>query len=244
MKGEKCAMSSENRRRQVLEELWELADAKFQEFNRSLVPGEGSQMIGVRIPKLRELAKRIAKTEPEEYLASLRTVDRNELFHEERLLYGMTVGYLKCGISRRQELLDGFVPLIDSWAVCDSCCTTYKFMKKDQEVWFAYLQKYLESGREYDLRFALVCLLAHFINETYIDRVLDICRRTSHEGYYVKMAAAWLVSVCYVKFPEKTRRLIEENQMDDFTHNKAIQKIRESYRVSREEKDELNRLKR
>lgn len=81
-------------------------------------------------------------------------------------------------------------------------------------------------------------------NGAYIEQVLEILNHTSHEGYYVKMAVAWAVSVCYVKFPIQTKRLLLANEMDDFTHNKAIQKIRESYRVSREEKVELNRLKR
>ena len=78
----------------------------------------------------------------------------------------------------------------------------------------------------------------------HIDEILEYCGRIRHDGYYTKMGVAWTVQVCYVKFPEKTRRFLEHDSMDDFTHNKAIQKIRESYRVSREEKEELNLLKR
>ena len=117
-------------------------------------------------------------------------------------------------------------------------------MEKYQEESFAYLETYLHSQREYELRFGIVSLLDHFINDSYIDRVLSICEHTRHEGYYVKMAVAWTLSVCYVKYPEKTRRLLKKNTMDEFTHNKTIQKIRESYRVSREEKEELKSWKR
>ena len=145
---------------------------------------------------------------------------------------------------QRMQALDMFVPKIHNWAVCDSCCMGYKFMEKEQEVWFSYLRKYRNSSREFEVRFFIVSLLAHYINEAYIEQVLEILNHTSHEGYYVKMAVAWAVSVCYVKFPIQTKRLLMANEMDDFTHNKAIQKIRESYRVSREEKEELNRLKR
>ena len=88
-------------------------------------------------------------------------------------------------------------------------------------------------------------MLDFFINEEYIDQVLEILGKVRHEGgYYVKMAAAWAVSVCYVKFPEKTEVFLRKNLLDDFTHNKAIQKIRESYRVSKEEKERLKELRR
>ena len=117
-------------------------------------------------------------------------------------------------------------------------------MKKNQEEWFSFLEPYLNSSQEYEIRFAVVCLLDFFVQEAFIDRILNCFSDIHHEGYYVKMAVAWAVSVCYVKFPEKTEEFLLKNTLDDFTHNKAIQKIRESYRVSREEKEELNRLKR
>ena len=84
----------------------------------------------------------------------------------------------------------------------------------------------------------------YFITEEWIETVLRIYDGISHEGYYVKMAVAWAVSMCYVKFPERTRLFLEDNHLDTFTQNKAIQKIRESYRVSREEKEDLKKLKR
>lgn len=90
----------------------------------------------------------------------------------------------------------------------------------------------------------MVCLLDFFVQEAFIDRILNCFSDIHHEGYYVKMAVAWAVSVCYVKFPEKTEDFLLKNTLDDFTHNKAIQKIRESYRVSKEEKERLNQWKR
>ena len=117
-------------------------------------------------------------------------------------------------------------------------------MKKDQEEWFAFLKTYAVSGKEYEIRFALVAMLDYFINEEYIDQVLEILGQVRHEGYYVKMAAAWAVSICYVKFPEKTEGFLKKDLLDDFTHNKSIQKIRESYRVSKEDKERLKTLRR
>ena len=118
------------------------------------------------------------------------------------------------------------------------------FMKKDQEYWYGYLQKWLKSSREYEIRFGVVCLLDFFINEAYIDAVLEEMKKIHHDGYYVKMAVAWAVSICYIHFPEKTQKLLKENSLDDWTHNKTIQKIRESLRISKEEKEMLKTWKR
>lgn len=228
----------------VREQLIELADEKYKEFNQSLVPGETVPMLGVRLPKLRDIAKKIAKENGREYLSFLETQEKNsDIYHEELLLHGCIIGYLKCNNEERMELLDRFIPYINNWAVCDSSCMTYKFMKKETEEWFSYLMKYAESEKEYAIRFAVVCMLDHFISDEYIDRVLEVMKKIRHEAYYVKMAVAWAVSVCYVKFPEKTELLFTENCLDDFTHNKSIQKIRESYRVSKEDKERLKTLK-
>ncbi len=223
---------------EIRNQLLESVDDKYRDFNRSLVPGEIAPMIGVRMPKLREMAKQIARENGREYIRKVKEAEAvGDVFHEELLLHGIVIGYLKCDIKERMELLDAFVPVINNWAVCDCSCMTYKFMKKDAEEWFSYLLKYTESEQEYEIRFALVSMLDHFATESFVDRVLEVINEVHHEGYYVKMAAAWAVSVCFVKFPEKTKLFLQENQMDDFTQNKSIQKIRESYRVSREDKE-------
>lgn len=220
-------------------------DEKYRSFNQSLVPGESSEMLGVRIPQLREIAKRIARESGIEYIRAIEEMEKKApVYHEELLLHGMIIGYLKCDFDTRTGLLDEFVPVIDSWAVCDSSCMTYKFMKKDMDYWFRYLLKYTESEREYEIRFAVVAFLDHFITEEYIEKILTILGNIKHDGYYVMMAVAWAVSVCYVKFPELTWELLAGDRLDDFTHQKSIQKIRESYRVTKEEKERLAALRR
>lgn len=213
-------------------------DETYKQFHSSLVPGL-TEMMGVRIPVLRELAKKATK---EDYYGF--SEDFQSSVYEEVMIRGMMIGYAKFSIEEQQRELRKFVPLINNWAVCDSCCTTYKFMKKNQEEWFSFLEPYLNSSQEYEIRFAVVCLLDFFIQEAFIDRILSCFSNIHHEGYYVKMAVAWAVSVCYVKFPEKTEEFLLKNTLDAFTHNKAIQKIRESYRVSREDKERLNKWKR
>lgn len=252
---------------QIREKLYVLIDKKYRDFNRSLIPGKIAPMLGVRMPRLREIAKEIVKSSGNqsvrmkrdksddtlpseqlgayEYIAELLQLEKNgQPYHEELLLHGMVIGYLKCDMDTRKHLLDEFVPVINNWAVCDSCCMTYKFMQKNQEEWFAYLEKFVWSKEEYKIRFAVVCFLDHFVNESFIERVISIMGEIKHESYYVKMAVAWAVSVCFVKFPKETEQLFLEGSLDDFTHNKAIQKIRESYRVSKEDKERLNLLKR
>ena len=232
----------------VRKKLFALTDEDFKAFNEKLVPGTG-ETIGVRVPKVRELARELAKEDAEGFLNEMEAADGDSFYQEERMLQGMVIGYAKLSLAERFRRLDAWVPRINSWAVCDCGNSTLKFMKKYPEECFAYVCKYLESEREYEVRFAAVTLMEHFVTEDFIDRLLEIYRKVGHEGYYVKMGVAWAVSVCYVKFPEKTRVLLEKESeeaggLPDWTHNKTIQKIRESRRVSPEEKEALNRLKR
>lgn len=230
----------------VRRELLDSVDETYREFNSSLVPGEGlAPMLGVRMPKVRSLAKKLAKDHPKEYIEAARKAEKDgRAYHEEYLLHGIIIGSMKCSVEERKKLLDAFVPVIDSWAICDSVCISCKFMQKQPEEWYAYLEKYLKSTREYEIRFGVVCLLDYYITEEYLERTLKWMDKISHDGYYVKMAVAWAVSMCFVKFPEETRGFLMENHMDDFTHNKAIQKIRESYKVSKEDKEWVQSLKR
>lgn len=213
-------------------------DDKYREFQKSLVPGM-ENIQGVRLPVIRKIAQRAAK---EDYRDFAEHADI--AVYEELMIRGMMIGYANLDRKERETELIKVVPLIDNWGVCDSCCTTYKFMKNDQEDWFSFIKNYLYSGREFEIRFAVVCMLDFFINEEFIDRVLKLLSEVHHDGYYVKMAVAWALSVCYVKYPEKTEPILRNNILDDFTQNKTIQKIRESYRVSKEDKERLNHWKR
>lgn len=228
---------------EIRNRLKNLAEEDYKAFNQNLLPGV-EHVLGVRIPALRMIAKEIAKEEFRTYLDEAETKINESSYHEELTIQGLVLGYAKMNKEERAAYLDAFVPKISNWAICDTSTMNLKFMQKEKDYWYSYLMRYRESESEFELRFLLVALLAHFVDAEHIDEILQICDTTQHEGYYVKMAAAWLISVCYVKFPEETERFLENNQMDDFTHNKSIQKIRESFRVSKEDKDRLNQLKR
>lgn len=142
------------------------------------------------------------------------------------------------------EHLGTFIPKIDNWAVCDVTCGSLKSAAKNREAYWAFLAPYLASKREFEVRFAVVLLLSHFIAPEWIGRVLAVLADISQEGYYVKMAVAWAISVCFVKFREETLLLLENGVLDDFTQNKAIQKCCESFRVSDSDKALLRGMKR
>ncbi len=219
------------------EELAKSAEEEYKKFHQSLVPGLNN-MLGVRMPRLRELAKWAAK---QDWQAEWETLSND--CYEELMIKGILIGYGKLNRREQTAYLKKYVPLINNWGICDCCCSTWKFMRKDQDYWFAFLRPYLESENEFEVRFAVVAMLDHFINDTYIGQLFQAFDRITQEGYYVKMAVAWAVSVCYIKYPKETWEYLQRKSLDDFTHNKAIQKIRESYRVSKEEKERLLKLK-
>lgn len=227
----------------IRKQLENLAEEDYKAFNQKLLPGVET-VSGVRVPVLRRFAQEVAKDSFRVYLDEADTQITHTSYHEELLIQGLVIGYAKMEKEERTAYLDAFVPKISNWAICDTCTMNMKFMQKEPDYWYNYIMKYRTESREFVLRFFLVALLAHYTDEKHIDKILQLCNEIRQEGYYVKMAVAWLVSVCYVKFPEQTVAFLLNNEMDDFTHNKSIQKIRESCRVSREEKEQLNKLKR
>ena len=220
------------------EKLYELADEKYKKFQSSLCPNV-DDIIGVRLPDLRELAKNIAKEEPIEFLNTYKCE-----FYEEKMIYGLVIGYMKSDFQKRLEYLEKFVPLIDNWAICDCCCSTYKFTNKNLEEMWEYIQKYLRSKNEFEVRFAAIMLMDYYITDGYIDQVLKIYNEIKLEKYYVQMGIAWGISVAFVKYPEKTMNFLKNNNLDKFTYNKALQKIIESYRVDKSTKDIIRSMKR
>ena len=221
-----------------------LSDEAYKEFNDRILNAPSMPTLGIRIPKLRELAKEAAKEPEGGWLDEMLRDHGSCVYQEEHMLFGMASGYRKASREEHAAMLDIWVPGVLSWADCDCSTSTYKWMEKDPEFWFSYLEKWLNSSREFELRFGVIALMDHFLNDRYIDEVLRRYADIRSEDYYVRMGIAWGVATAYVKYPEKVLGLLKEKKLDIWTHNKAIQKIRESYRVSREEKEELKLLKR
>ena len=219
--------------------LYSLQDKKYQEFQKGLCPGVVN-IIGVRIPELRKLAKELLKHySPKELLENI-----NDNYYEELMLQGMVIGGAKEDINTILKYVKEFVPKIDNWAVCDTFCTSLKITKKYKEEMWEFIQKYLKSDKEFELRFAIVMILGYFIDEEYLEKDFKIFNNIKSDKYYVKMALAWAISICVIKYYDRSIKYLEKEAiLDDFTYNKAIQKARESYRLSKEQKDFLNTLK-
>lgn len=223
---------------EIRNKLYEIQDLKYKEFHSSLCPNVNN-IVGVQVPKLRAIAKELARTNPIEYME----LDDITLY-EEKVIQGLIIGMAKLSVNETQKYLDKFIPKIDSWAVCDVVCSNLKIASKNQKEMWDFLEKYIKSNEEFEIRFAVVMYLDYYLNEEYIDRVIKNISKIKSNKYYVQMAVAWLLSVSYVKQKEKTIEYLKNNKLDDFTHNKAIQKITESYRIPKEEKEFVKTLKR
>ena len=219
-------------------ELEAIAEADYKKFSASLIPGE-EHLLGVRIPKLREIAKRIAKTDDwQEYLAC------EPYYFEETMLQGMIIGAVNISVEERLTYIQAFVPEIHNWSVCDSFVSGLKFTRKHPERVWEFIQPYLKSDEEFFIRFAVVMMMNYYLTDDYIDRVLHLLDGVKHDAYYVKMAVAWALATALAKQPEQTWAYFQNHQLDADTWKKTIQKSIESYRVSEEHKAILREMRR
>ncbi|MBK5261336.1 MAG: DNA alkylation repair protein [Peptostreptococcaceae bacterium] len=212
-------------------------DTGYKLFHEKLVPG-AQNVRGVRSPIIKQLAKEIAKEDCYCFLE-----ERSFEYYEEKMLYGLVIGNLKLPFEKVARHIIEFVPAIDNWAVCDSFCSSLKITIKNKEAMWRLLERYFDSKEEYELRFAVVMLMDYYLEPLYIDNVLAVLAGVNHNGYYVKMAVAWAVSSAFVKEREKTLEFIRSESLDGWTRNKSLQKIRESYRVSKEDKLLLKQMR-
>lgn len=221
------------------EELISLSDEKYKEFHQGLLAGEFN-VLGVNVPKMREISKRIALELTDDQIEEF--INSDSLYYEEKMIKGLIIGYLKKDKKIILDLLDLYVDKIDNWGICDSFCATLKIIKKENDYFYPFLEKCLKSDKEFVVRFAVVCLLNHYVNDEYIDRIIEIIKKDYPDYYYIDMAIAWLICDCFIKYPDKTKPLFDLD-LKKFINNKAISKINDSFRVSKEEK-ELLKMKR
>lgn len=222
----------------ILEELQSLADPQYKAFNQKLLPGV-QLAYGIRLPAMRKVAKNILREDPVGFLWN--TSPSN---YEETQLRGLVLGGVKLPWEEKLPLVEDFLPRIDNWAVCDTFCGSLKpQFTEDRAAMWQFLKPLYSSREEYVARFAVVMQLSHFVDGEHVKEGLSLLTQTRHPGYYAKMGVAWALSIWYVKFPQETEDLLAQQVLDPWVQNKAIQKIRESLRVSRETKDRLLRYK-
>ncbi len=225
------------------QELIKLADTKYREFHKNLCPTMHHEMLGVRIPSLRNYAKALLK---EQKANQLLEMIGNE-YYEEIMLKGMVIGLSKEEtLQTVQKRIENFVPQIDNWAVCDTFCAGLKITKQYKKEMWAFIQPYLTADEEFSVRFGVVMLLDYYVEEPYLPHIFnildDMYMQNLKQPYYVQMAVAWLLAECLTKAYEKTEQYLKETKIDEFTFRKTVQKARESFRITKEQKENLKKL--
>lgn len=230
----------------LIDHLRTLADEKYKAFNESLIPGVAAT-IGVRMPFLREIAKEIIKGDFKAFIKTAFEQDRKKgkvFYNEELMLLAMVIGACKCGIDETLHYVEKFVPLISNWAVNDTFAMGLKIIGKHPNKAYPFILSCLESKNPWAVRFGFTCLMCYYNNEDMLDEIFAHCDRLKSDHYYVQMAVAWCLSVCFVKFPDRTFHYLSISKLDPFTYNKALQKIIESRRVDPTLKDRIRQMKR
>lgn len=215
-------------------------DEHFQEFTSSLIPGS-RPILGVRIPILRQIAKQIARGEWQTFLR-----EAPEDTYEEVNVKGFVIGYVKADLETLFPYIAEHIEKINDWSLCDGFCSNLKIVAKHRENFLKFLLPYSQVDDEFKQRVVAVMLMDYYLTEEYIDQTLMILDSLKNEKYYCKMAVAWAIATAWAKQREKTYQYMQDgnNTLDDWTYNKAIQKMLESYRVSDEDKKMLRGKKR
>jgi 3-methyladenine DNA glycosylase AlkD len=222
---------------EIREELFELRDIKYRDFQVKLIPGtDPDDMIGVRTPELRKLAKQYAKADGiDEFLDDLphKYFDENQL--QAFIISGMK-DYDLC-----MENLCQFLPYVDNWATCDQMSP--KVFKKHRAELIGPIRGWIASERTYTVRFGIGMLMQHFLDECFDPAYPELVAQIRSDEYYVNMMIAWYFATALAKQYDAALPVIEGRGLDSWTHNKAIQKALESYRVPDDHKAYLKTLK-
>ncbi len=217
-----------------IDELFLYKNDQYKEFSSKLIINS-KEMIGVNIPTLRKIAKKISISDIDSFL----DIYQGKYF-EETLVLGLALGYLK-----DKEALSKYIILyskeITDWSLCDTPAINMKLIRSNNEYFFPYIKELINSKEEFQVRFGLILLLSHYLNDQYIDYILDLCINIKTDKYYINMAIAWLLCECYIKYKSNTDKYINSKYLDKFVLNKTISKICDSFRVDSKEKEMLKK---
>lgn len=196
-------------------------------------------IIAIKMQVIRDISKKIAKND----LFGFLKLAKDDTY-EEVLIQGLVITYIK-DIDLQIEQLKTWMPKMDCWAHVDGVVGNMKIYAKSpkKEKYFDYFYNLCFEKEEFISRFGIVVLMSYFIDDEHIDKIIDMCKNVKNTAFYIEMALAWLVSVCFVKQREKTLNLLREQCLDKFTQNKSISKCRDSFRVSEEDKEYLKTLR-
>lgn len=218
-------------------ELFKMQDMDYRDFNSKLIPTvDKESMIGIRTPDLRKYAKQLGKSS--DVIEFLQTLPHK--YFDENQLHAFIISEIK-DFKNCIDEINRFLPYIDNWATCDQLSP--KVFKKYHNELFEYIKDWLKSDKVYTLRFGIGMLMEHFLDEDFDILYPEIVSKIRSGEYYINMMIAWYFATALAKRYESVIPFIENNSLDIWTHNKAIQKAVESLRISDEKKEYLKSLK-
>lgn len=222
---------------EIRQMLFQLQDTQYRDFHKKLIPTiDEKTIIGVRVPELRKLARKLVKQEGiDEFL-----LDLPHAYYEENQLHALMIAEEK-DFEISMQKISRFLPYIDNWAVCDQKANPV--YKKNKEKLLTYIEQWIESDQTYTVRYAIGLLMQHFLDDAFDIRYPKMAAAVRSEEYYIQMMVAWYFATALAKQYEAILPFIEEKCLDVWTHNKAIQKAVESYRITPEQKAYLKTLK-
>lgn len=235
------------------------AEEQYRIFNQKFVLTNKNVMLGVKVPRMRSIAREIAGGDWEDFLRGygfcvgttmqgagqprMEELCRT-IFFEEVMIIGMVIDLINVEPARRLALVEQFVPLIDNWAVCDVFCGGAKWVGEPgrgpkscnkvplKRMWM-FLLRYLQSSSEFEIRFGVVMLMSYFLTEEYIGKVLLQMEKVRKGDYYVDMAVAWCLATARAKFDERTQEFVRNATLTPSVIKKYEQKVRDSLRVKK-----------
>ena len=221
----------------ITDRLFEMQDQKYRDFQAKLIPGISPDcVVGVRTPQLRKYAKELVKSENiTDFLRNL-----PHRYFDENQLHAFIISEIKDYDTCIKET-EKFLPYVDNWATCDQLSP--KVFKKHRSELLENIREWIKSDKTYTVRFGIGMLMAHFLDEDFSPEYLDMVAEVRSEEYYVNMMIAWYFATALAKQYDDTIPYIEDRRLERWTHNKAIQKSVESYRITSEQKEHLKSLR-
>ena len=217
--------------------LYDLQDLKYRDMQIKIIPTvEPESVIGVRTPELKSIAKDILKDG--NYKGFLEELPHR--YFEENQLHAFIISGIK-DLNECMEDLETVLPYVDNWATCDQMSP--KIFRKHKDVLFSHIKEWVNSEKTYTVRFGVGMLMEHFLDDDFDPLYPELVAKLRSEEYYVNMMIAWYFATALAKKYESILPFIEEKRLDDWTHNKAIQKSMESRRITEEQKLYLKSLK-
>ncbi|MDO5412914.1 MAG: DNA alkylation repair protein [bacterium] len=222
---------------EIQQRLFALQDAGYRDFHAALMPTvDKALVIGVRMPALRALAKELKGTElAADFMAAL-----PHKYYEENNLHAALIGHIR-DFQPCLTALERFLPYVDNWATCDMM--NPRALAKDKAALLERIRLWLQSGHTYTVRFGMEMLMNHFLEEDFREEYPALVASVQSEEYYVRMMQAWYFATALAKQYEAAVTYLEQRRLGAWVHNKTIQKARESFRVSQEQKEYLKSLK-